>query len=216
MSILIVEDDEVTATRLEEQLKKRQYTTDVVSDGESCLQKVVNSPPKLILLDYMLPGISGLDVLKKVRKLFSMVELPIILATAKTDPSEVVTALKLGANDYITKPINIEIVSARIKTQIELHQYYSESLRNKELETINAMIVTYNHEINTPLTTAMHNLEMLEEKTPDNIPIINNAITNLLKISNILNKIRKITEKPISKQKYLGNTEMIKINKKPD
>ncbi|NRA46098.1 MAG: response regulator [Oligoflexales bacterium] len=114
MSILIVEDDEITATRLAEQLKKRDYVTQTLGDGESCLQLIEENPPELILLDYMLPGISGLEVLSKVREKYSLVELPVILATAKNDPSEVVNALKLGANDYITKPINIDIISSRI------------------------------------------------------------------------------------------------------
>ena len=214
MTILIVEDDEITAVRLAEQLKKRDYSTQIVGDGESCLKLIESNPPELILLDYMLPGISGLEVLNKVRELYGLVELPVILATAKNDPSEVVKALKLGANDYITKPINIEIVCARVKTQIKLGQYYRESLRNNELETLNAMIVTYNHEINTPLTTAMHNIEILEESSHKNSQHIKDALANLNKITSILNKIRKVTQHPITKKKYVGGTQMINIDKK--
>ncbi|MFK7824791.1 MAG: response regulator [Oligoflexales bacterium] len=214
MSILIVEDDEITATRLAEQLEKREYETTVLEDGESCLELIKTQPPTLILLDYMLPGISGLEVLSEVRKLYSMVELPIILATAKNDPAEVVKALKLGANDYITKPINIEILTARIRTQIGLNQYYIESLRNNELETLNAMIVTYNHEINTPLTSAMHNMEILQEIGEKNQKHLEDALSNLQKITSILNKIRKVTKNPITKKSYIGKTKMINIDKK--
>ena len=101
-----------------------------------------------------------------------------------------------------------------IKTQIQLGQYYRESLRNNELETLNAMIVTYNHEINTPLTTAMHNIEILEESSPSANRHLKDALANLNKITNILSKIRKVTKHPISKKKYIGGTQMININKK--
>ena len=214
MSVFIVEDDEITATRLADQLEKRDYTTKILEDGESCLELIKEEPPSLILLDYMLPGISGLDVLKKVREIYSLVELPIILATAKNDPAEVVKALKLGANDYVTKPINIEILSARIKTQISLNQYYKESLRNNELETLNAMIVTYNHEINTPLTSAMHKIEILQEVAKNDNKHLAEALGNLQRITIILNKIRKVTKNPITKKPYIGKTKMININKK--
>lgn len=214
MSVLIVEDDEITAKIISKQLTKRDYFTEVVTDGESCLRYLEDKLPSIILLDYMLPGISGLEVLKTVRKKFSMVELPIILVTAKTDVSDVVTALKFGANDYISKPINIDILSARIKIQSQLQQYYLESLRNQELQTINAMIITYNHEINNPLMIASHNLEIVDRTVIKDNQNIGKALKSLARIADILDKIKKVTLGPVKKQNYRGETKMIDIHKK--
>ena len=214
MSILIVEDEKITALRLSEQLSKRGYANQVVESGEACLAHLEEQQPDLILLDHMLPGISGLEVLSKIRASYSVMQLPVIIVTAKSEPGEVVKALKLGANDYIKKPINIGIAAARIRTQLDLHQYYQESLRNKELETVNAMIITYNHEINTPLTTAIHKVEMLETTEKAQQCQLDGVLDNLLTIADILKKIRSVTEKPIKKKTYIGNSRMIAINKK--
>ena len=87
-------------------------------DGQKALSAIQDEHVDLVLLDIMMPGISGIEVLKKVREKLSDDELPIIMATAKTDSDDVVTALDLGANDYVTKPIDFPIVLARINAQL--------------------------------------------------------------------------------------------------
>lgn len=216
MDILIVEDDELTAKIIFKHLKKNLYNPKVVCDGESCLKFMESNAPSLILLDYMLPGISGLEVLKTIREKHGIVELPIILVTAKTDTKDVVSALKIGANDYIKKPINFDILSARIKTQLQLRQYHLDSIRSQELEAINAMIVTYNHEINNPLAAAIFSVELLENKLSNesNSKIFKCTNESLSRISEILKTISKVTNSPIKKETYIGSTKMIEIDKK--
>ena len=72
----------------------------------------------IVLLDIMMPEVSGYDVLEEVRKDWTPMELPIIMATAKDQGEDVVSAFKLGANDYITKPIDFPVALARIETQL--------------------------------------------------------------------------------------------------
>ena len=213
MKILIVEDDEISAKIMTRHLKKCDYATTVLADGESCLKTIESEVPSLILLDHMLPGISGLEVLKVIRAKYSMVEVPIILVTAKTDTKDVITALRQGANDYITKPVNFDILTARIKTQLQLQRYYQDSLRKQELETLNNMIVTYNHEINSPLLVASINLEILEKSVPEKKSIVKKAMSSLSRISDILGKIKKVTKGPVEKETYVGGTKMIDIHK---
>src|SRR5712691_13561804 len=83
----------------------------------------------LVLLDIMMPGISGLDVLKSLRQRYSVTDLPVIMATAKDQSEDIVAALQLGANDYVTKPLDFPVVLARIQTQLSLKRTMQEIQR---------------------------------------------------------------------------------------
>ena len=74
----------------------------------------------LILLDVMMHGVSGLEVLEQLRKSYAATDLPVIMATAKTQSTDVVDALRLGANDYVTKPLDFPVVLARVETHVSM------------------------------------------------------------------------------------------------
>ncbi|AFA49479.1 response regulator transcription factor [Acetobacterium woodii] len=110
--ILIIEDDRSIVRILELELKYEGYTYDSAYDGKEGLKKFNNNEYGLILLDLMLPEVSGMEVCRKIRK-HSMV--PIIMLTARRDITDKVIGLDLGANDYVTKPFEIEELLARIR-----------------------------------------------------------------------------------------------------
>lgn len=114
--ILIVEDDSRLARFLELELKHEGYDADIASDGRSGLEKIEKGGFSLILLDLMLPQMSGIEVCRRVRK-FS--DIPIIMLTAKDDISDKVTGLDSGADDYVTKPFAIEELLARIRVALK-------------------------------------------------------------------------------------------------
>ncbi|ACB50168.1 two component transcriptional regulator [Crocosphaera subtropica ATCC 51142] len=114
--ILVVEDEVKLAQFIELELKYEGYTVTVVNDGLSGLTTARESNPDLILLDWMLPGISGLDICKRLRQTGSKV--PIILLTAKDDISDRVAGLDAGADDYIVKPFNLEELLARVRANL--------------------------------------------------------------------------------------------------
>ena len=94
-------------------------------NGVSCLEQITEAAekgmlPHVVLLDYMMPGMSGLDVCKSLRQRFSPLELPIIMLTCKTAAEEVAKALQTGVNDYVKKPFNQVELSARVERHIEL------------------------------------------------------------------------------------------------
>ena len=95
----------------------------------------------LVLLDIMMPRISGLEVLRILRARYPAADLPVIMATAKDQSSDVVEALQLGANDYVTKPFDFPVVLARIQTQLSLRRAMDEIQRlAKQLELRNKFI----------------------------------------------------------------------------
>lgn len=118
--ILVVDDNELNRDLLSRRLIKRGFAVSLAEDGFSALDWLANHPCDLVLLDIMMPGMSGIEVLEKVRETRDGTELPIIMATAKDGSDDIVGALKLGANDYVTKPIDFPVVLARVSAQLAL------------------------------------------------------------------------------------------------
>lgn len=116
--ILIVEDEKSIARVLELELKFEGYETGVAHTGSEGLIQFREQDWDLVLLDLMLPEIHGLDVLKRIRS--SDAAIPVILLTAKNDVKDKVAGLDLGANDYVTKPFEIEELLARIRACLRL------------------------------------------------------------------------------------------------
>ena len=116
--ILLVDDEEVNRDMLSRRLRRSGYVVDVAVDGESALARVQAGGVDLVLLDSMMPGLTGVDVLKLLRAVYSADQLPVIMVTALTDSSKVVEALNLGANDYVTKPVDFPVALARIRSQM--------------------------------------------------------------------------------------------------
>ena len=117
-TLLVVDDNAENREILARRLERRGFQVMAAEDGQKALRAIQDEHVDLVLLDIMMPGISGIDVLKKVRETFNDKELPIIMATAKTDSEDVVAALDLGANDYVTKPIDFPVVLARVNAQL--------------------------------------------------------------------------------------------------
>ena len=131
-SLLVVDDDEMNRVMLSRLLTRSGYAVTEASDGAAALELVEKHSFDLVLLDILMPGIDGLQVLENLRRTRSVAELPIIMATAEDSSSDVVRALKLGANDYVTKPLDFSVVLARVQTQLSLKR------AKDELEATNA------------------------------------------------------------------------------
>ena len=114
--ILVVEDDKRLSQFIASELQLEEYEVTIADDGMDALEKVRESPPDLIILDWMLPRISGLDVCLRLRK--TGIKTPIILLTAKDEIPDRVLGLNSGADDYLTKPFSIEELLARIKARL--------------------------------------------------------------------------------------------------
>jgi len=111
--ILVVEDDPDISHLLEIHLRDNAYQVDVVGNGIDGLERASKQPYQLIVLDLMLPGIDGLEVCRRLRS--QMVNVPILMLTARTSEIDRVLGLELGADDYLTKPFSIMELKARVK-----------------------------------------------------------------------------------------------------
>ncbi|HEU5233093.1 MAG TPA: EAL domain-containing protein [Terriglobales bacterium] len=129
--LLIVDDNEMNRDMLARRLARKGYVIDVAEHARNLIERVKKDAVDLVLLDIEMPEISGLDALKTLRAAYSSIELPIIMVTAKDQSEDVVRALDLGANDYVTKPIDFPVALARIGTQLS-HKRAQEALRESE------------------------------------------------------------------------------------
>ncbi len=116
--LLVVDDNEMNRDMLSRRLERKGYQVLVAEDGEAALALVEKEPIDLVLLDIMMPGIDGVEVLRRVRQTYSQAQLPVIMATAKADSDDMVEAFDLGANDYVTKPLDFPIVIAKVKKEL--------------------------------------------------------------------------------------------------
>ena len=114
--ILIVEDEVKIARFVELELKHEGYEVDIANDGRTGLKKIMEGDIDLVILDVMLPGLSGFEVCRRVRT--EGIDTPIIMLTAKDDVTDKVSGLDMGADDYMTKPFVIEELLARIRVAI--------------------------------------------------------------------------------------------------
>jgi len=211
--VIIVDDDEINSKIFSKRLEKRGYSSTIFNSGKSFLEFFAGEGKAgqyILILDIVMPELDGLAVLENIRKTHSPMELPVIMLSANNDTEQIVECLNFGASDYLTKPANIDIAVARIKTQQELRNFYCLDVKKKQVETINSMVTTFNHEINNPLTIALGTLRRdfskLDEKR------INVAVDALERIASIVKKIDRITQDgAVEEDTYISGTKMIKL-----
>ena len=129
--ILIVEDDDTIHKLIKELLQNEHYITKDAYSGTEALTVIENEDIDLILLDLMLPGMSGEEIIKKVNK-----TIPIIVLSAKASSEDKVKALINGANDYITKPFDKKELLARIQVQLRINSSQNKNLKYKDIELL--------------------------------------------------------------------------------
>lgn len=137
--ILIVDDVMSNVILLKALLKTEKYQIVIANDGAQALEKVASDHPDLILLDVMMPGISGFDVSEKLKSSSQYNDIPIIFLTALNSHEDIVRGFQLGANDFITKPFNKDELKIRIKHQISLLE--AKRIILKQTEELRSIII---------------------------------------------------------------------------
>ncbi len=113
--VLVVEDEAALATMLRYNLEKQGFRVEEAADGHEALLRVAEMQPELVLLDWMLPVMSGIEVCRQLRRRSTTRDLPVIMVTARTEDQDAVRGLNTGADDYITKPFSIDALLARMR-----------------------------------------------------------------------------------------------------
>ncbi|MBZ5590227.1 MAG: SpoIIE family protein phosphatase [Acidobacteriia bacterium] len=160
--LLVVDDNPENRDMLTRRLQRRGYEVAEAENGVQALDLTARREFDVVLLDVMMPVMDGLETLRRLRAGHSVAELPVIMTTAKGESDDVVQALTLGANDYVTKPINLPVALARIETQLSLRRAVQEirrleadlAARNLDLEAANDRLSVSNTRMKRDLEAA--------------------------------------------------------------
>eukprot|EP00931_Biecheleriopsis_adriatica_P106540 TRINITY_DN8097_c0_g1_i2.p1 TRINITY_DN8097_c0_g1~~TRINITY_DN8097_c0_g1_i2.p1 ORF type:complete len:1071 (-),score=226.10 TRINITY_DN8097_c0_g1_i2:68-3049(-) len=159
LRVLSVDDDDINQEVIRGISDSEGFELTMAMDGMSCLQQIETAYkggnlPDVLLLDCMMPGLSGMEVCTKLRENFTVLELPIVMLTCRSAPEELAAALDAGCNDYITKPFNRTELLARVRTQFAVKNCYLTALSDQPSGPLSAV----------PAVSAVPN--GLQEKTP--------------------------------------------------
>ncbi len=163
--VLIVDDEENIVELLKFNLELKGYEIEYAYDGEEALKKAKEIKPSLILLDLMLPVISGTEVCRKIREDDELKDTPIIMLTAKNMEKDKIYGLELGADDYITKPFSIKELMARIKAVSRRYSVHSKPVLQTSIEVGELYIDVENYEVfkkNEKIELTLKEFELLK------------------------------------------------------
>lgn len=214
--ILVIDDQPENIFYLQDRLQKEGFTVISANSGRTGIEAAITQLPDLILLDIMMPEISGLEVCRFLVQDSRTSRIPIILVTAKTSAEDMREGLQAGAVDYIKKPINKIELLARVNSALKVKESQDLFLEVEKMKTFTATVVTANHKIKQPLTliklslTAikreLHKEDVNKEAINNKMKYIEIAVSEINDILELLNQV----EKPIFAD-YVGDIKMIDI-----
>jgi len=215
--ILVIDDLPENVFILQDRLENEGYEVIVAYDGNSGIEKAHTHLPDLILLDVMMPDITGFEVCKILVNDEKTKHIPIILVTAKAGSEDTKEGLEAGAFDYIKKPFNRVELFARVKSALKLSEANKLLLDVEKRATYIATVVTANHKIKQPLTLLslssaaikreLKKEEISREAILNRISYVDIAIKE---INEVLNKLNSIKEPTLSE--YTNNIKMINVD----
>ncbi len=172
ITILVVDDAREARNILVRLLALEGFESIQAANGREALDMLDDFVPDLILLDVMMPEMNGLETLQHIRERFPASQLPVIMVTALGSAQDVVRGLELGANDYITKPPQFEVLAARVRTQMHIKALEDQSRRNiAQLEAMSALkdkfLQIAAHDLRNPLNNITFGIEMIERYLAD-------------------------------------------------
>ena len=220
-SILIIDDDPDIRFTFSQLLSIHNYRVITLPDGENIFETLENNDIDLIILDIMLPGKSGIEILEELKSKENFKFIPVIMFTAKDTEETLKKAFELGANDFISKPVkSITELVARIKAHIKIKKY-EDGLRKinleKQLEMLKRVSVTLEHSFGQPLTVILSYLSILERDIKNYPELYTKFSPILSKIHNSVEEIKEIVEKlkgttNIEITQYVESIKMLKID----
>jgi len=196
--IMLVDDDPDIVEMLGGLLEGEKYKVLYAYGGEECLEKLSFEDVDLLILDLMLPDIDGYEVCRRLRQDPRFTSLSIIMLTARRDTVEKIAGLKVGADDYLTKPFDAHELLARIRAQLRIKKLQERVSEAEKAATIANMAITLSGEINDPLASIVRHAQSLQERLESNRDVPQDILISLEAIGEAARRIEGIVERLIS------------------
>ncbi len=219
--ILVIDDLPENVFMLQDRLEHEGYEVITAYNGSTGIEKALTELHDLILLDIMMPDITGIEVCRQLVNNPATKDIPIILVTAKSGAEDTKEGLEAGAFDYIKKPFNRVELLARVKSALKLSEAHKLLLEAEKRDTFMATVVTANHKIKQPLTllslssTAikreLEKDEISKEMILKRMNYIDIAIKEITEVLNQLNEIKT----PIL-SRYTSDIKMVRLDESDD
>jgi DNA-binding response OmpR family regulator len=195
--IMLVDDDPDIVEMLGGLLKGEKYKVLYAYSGEECLEKLFSEEEDvdLLVLDLMLPDIDGYEVCRRLRQDTRFTSLGIIMLTARRDTVEKIAGLKVGADDYLTKPFDAHELLARIRAQLRIKKLQERVIEAEKSATIANMAITLGSEINDPLVSIVRHTQSLQERLEGKRDIPGDILISLKAIGEAAHRIAGIVER---------------------
>jgi two-component system alkaline phosphatase synthesis response regulator PhoP len=195
--IMLVDDDPDIVEMLGGLLEGEKYEVLYAYGGEECLEKLSSEEGgvDLLVLDLMLPDIDGYEVCRHLRLDPRFTSLSIIMLTARRDTVEKIAGLKVGADDYLTKPFDAHELLARIRAQLRIKKLQEKVIEAEKTATIANMAITLSGEINDPLASIVRHAQSLQERLEGNRDIPQDILISLEAIGEATHRIEGIVER---------------------
>lgn len=222
--ILVIDDDPTTRFMLVQTLNKSGYMVEEADCGEKGIEKVSAFVPELILLDVMMPGMDGFETCGEIRKITSYNEMPVMMLTGLDDETSVDKAFTVGANDFITKPINWSLLVKRVKYLIRDRIIHMQLVENEarlrqsqriakifywELKPSNSMVTmsdTFKEQVGLPSEKEIHYSHFINLVHDDERELIEEKISKILKKVGVITSII-ISHAKVEKNVFLNNMQ---------
>ena len=215
--ILIIDELPENVFMLQDRLEHEGYQIITAYDGQTGIEKAKSELPDLILLDVMMPGITGIEVCKTLVKDENTKSIPIILVTAKVGAEDTREGLEAGAFDYIKKPFNKVELLARVNSALKLSDAQKLLIKAEKQSIFTATVVTANHKIKQPLTLMNLSATAIKRELAKDeisrealIKRLNYIELAIKEINDVLNNMHAIKEPTMSD--YTKNIKMIDVD----
>ncbi len=210
--VLVVEDQERAARGLQELLLTQGFAVTLASDGPAALAAAASTPFDAIVLDVLLPGMSGFEVCRALRGREATRIVPILMLTGVADTPSKVQGFEVGADDYLVKPVMIRELTARINKLMATRRTNVQEVHSQRLRAIGEIATAVGHEVNNPLTTATGTLELVlmrDDLASDIRRELSQCQDHLWRIAAILGKLSEVRDATLP---YVGPDRMINLS----
>jgi len=202
--ILIVDDQPVNVQLLMRKLEREQFAVEGVYSGQEALDSVARAHPDLILLDVMMPDMDGIEVCARLQKNEGTRGIPVIIVTARGAREHKIEGLSAGAVDYITKPVDLDEMVARVRTQLRVVDLQRRLSEARRAATIGAMTQGIAHNLNNMLAVVLGYVDLIKlqynkpENVKNNAASIEKAVKRIAGVIKQLNALVIQTRPPVS------------------